>query len=67
MKLKTGDSLFEPLSGNTGEVMNIVESPEGKLVTIRWRVEDHLHHDTEHFYSKVLKSIKRGEIQLTPK
>lgn len=67
MKLKPGDSLFEPLSGNTGEVTKIVEHPDGKLVTIRWRVEDHLPHDTEHFYSKVIKSIKKGEIQHTPK
>jgi hypothetical protein len=28
-------------------------------------VEDHLSHDTEHFYSKLMKTIKKGEIEYT--
>ncbi len=67
MKLNVGDALFEPLSGNTGEVLEIIPHPDGKLVKVRWRVEDHLPHDTEHFYAKVKKSIQKGEIQHTPK
>ena len=64
MKLKVGDVLFEPLSKNTGQVIQIVEHPDGKLVKIRWRVEDHLPHDTEHFHKKVVRSIKNGEMEL---
>ena len=67
MKLDIGDSLYEPLSENNGEVIKIFHHPDGKLVIIRWRVEGHLHHDTEHFYSKVIKSIKNGDIEHTPK
>ena len=66
MKLKEGDSLFDPMSRNNGEVTKIINHPNGKLVTIRWRVDDHLPHDTEHFYSKIVKSIKKGEIEYTP-
>ncbi len=66
MKVKVGDCLFEPLSQNTGEVTQIISHPNGKLVTVRWRVEDHLSHDTEFFYSKLIKSIKKGEIEHTP-
>ncbi len=66
MKVKVGDCLFEPLSRNTGEVTRIIKHPNGKMVTVRWRVEDHLPHDTEHFYSKLIKSIKKGEIEYTP-
>ncbi|TDJ49999.1 MAG: SET domain-containing protein-lysine N-methyltransferase [Nitrospina sp.] len=66
MKLKEGDSLFDPMSRNNGEVTKIINHPNGKLVTIRWRVDDHLPHDTEHFYSKIVKSIKKGEIEHTP-
>jgi hypothetical protein len=66
IKLKTGDSLFEPLSGNVGEVMRIFDHPDGKLVVIRWRVEDHLSHESEHFYAKVIKSITKGDIQHSP-
>lgn len=67
MKLKVGDSLYEPLSDNNGEVMKISHHPDGKLVYIRWQVEGHLAHSTEHFYSKVIKSIKNGDIQHSPK
>jgi len=66
MKLKEGDGLFDPMSGNSGEVTKIINHPNGKLVTIRWQVDDHLPHDTEHFYSKIVKSIKKGEIEYTP-
>ena len=66
MKLKEGDALFDPMSRNSGEVKKIISHPNGKLVTIRWTVDDHLPHDTEHFYNKIVKSIKKGEIQHTP-
>ena len=66
MKLNVGDSLYEPISDNNGEVIQITNHPDGKLVNIRWRVEGHLHHDTEHVYAKVIKSIKSGDIQHTP-
>ena len=64
MKLKVGDVLFEPLSKNTGRVTQIIEHPDGKLVKIRWQVEDHLAHDTEHFHKKVVRCIKNGEMEL---
>ena len=66
MKLKEGDGLFDPMSKNIGEVTKIFNHPSGKLVTIRWKVDDHLPHDTEHFYSKIIKSIRKGEIEHTP-
>ncbi len=66
MKVKVGDCLFEPLSRNNGEVTRIINHPNGKLVTVRWRVDDYPPHDTEHFYSKLIKSIKKGEIEYTP-
>ncbi|QPJ65870.1 MAG: hypothetical protein G3M78_10885 [Candidatus Nitrohelix vancouverensis] len=67
-KLKVGDVLFEPLSRNTGEVTGIIEGPSGKIVQIRWKPEDnHLPHDTEHFYKKVVRCIKNGEFEYTPK
>jgi hypothetical protein len=65
--VKIGDYLFEPISGNEGEVMKILDHPDGKLVFIRWRMEGQLHHDTEHLYSKLIKSIKKGHFQHTPK
>ena len=67
MKLQVGDLLFEPLSRNEGEITHIVDHPDGRIVMVRWKVEFHLPHDTEHLYSKVTKSIKKGEIQYTPK
>lgn len=67
MKLKAGDVLFEPLSNNVGEITEIIDHPDGKLVKIRWRVEDHLHHETEHFQKKVLKCIRKGDFEYTPK
>lgn len=66
MKLKIGDVLYEPLSRNTGEVTQIMDHPDGKLVKIRWRLEDHLPHDTEHFHKKVVRSIKNGEYEYSP-
>lgn len=64
--LRTGDVLFEPLSRNTGEILEVLEHPSGKIVKIRWRVEDHLHHDTEHYYKKVLRAVKEGQYEYTP-
>ena len=64
MKLKVGDVIFEPLSENIGKVTQITEHPDGKLVKIRWRVEDHLPHDTEHLHKKVVRCIKNGEMEL---
>ncbi len=66
IKLNVGDSLRDPMSGNNGEILKIEDHVSGKLVFIRWRVEDHLHHDTEHFYSKLVKSVKKGEIEHSP-
>ena len=67
IKLNLGDTLFEPLSKNIGEIVKLTNHPDGKLVTIRWRVEDHLAHETEHFYKKVLRSINNGEMEYFPK
>ena len=66
MKLKVGDSLHEPLSGNNGEVLKIVNHPDGKIVTIRWYVEDHLAHEGEFFLNKLVKCIRQGEIEHSP-
>ena len=49
MKIQIGDHLYEPLSQNNGEVTRIVNHPDGKLVTVRWRVDDHIPHDTEKY------------------
>ncbi|MFQ5450383.1 MAG: hypothetical protein ACE5E9_07110 [Nitrospinaceae bacterium] len=67
MKLKIGDTLFEPLSRNTGEITQIFDHPNGKVVKVRWRVEDHLPHDTELFHKKLVRSIKKGEYEYNPK
>lgn len=67
MKLQIGDVLFEPLSRNTGEVTQIIQHPDGKLVRILWRVEDHLPHVSEYFHKKVVRSIKKGDYEYTPK
>jgi len=64
VKLKVGDVLLEPLSKNMGEVTEIFEHPDGKIVKIRWRVEDHLSHDTEYFHKKIVRCIKNGEMEL---
>ena len=66
MKIQVGDQLYEPLSRNSGEVTKIINHPDGKLVTVRWRVEDHLPHDTEHFYKKLKKAIEKGELEYRP-
>ena len=66
IKLNLGDTLFEPMSKNIGEIIKMTDHPDGKLVKIRWRVEDHLPHDTEHFYKKLLRSIKNGELEYSP-
>ena len=67
VKLQAGDALFEPISNNTGEILKITPHPNGKVVLVRWKLEGQLHHDTEHLYEKVAKSIKQGEIEYTPK
>ena len=67
MKLKVGDVLFESMSQNIGAITNIFDHPDGKIVKIRWRMEGHLPHDTEHAYKKVLRCVKNGEYKLTPK
>lgn len=66
MKIQIGDHLYEPLSQNNGEVTRIVNHPDGKLVTVRWRVDDHIPHDTEHFYKKLQRAIQNGELQHSP-
>ena len=67
IKLNLGDTLFEPMSKNIGKITKLTDHPDGKLITIRWQVEDHLPHDTEYFYKKVLRSIKNGEMEYSPK
>ena len=67
IKLDLGDILYEPMSKNTGEIVKLKDHPDGKIVTIRWSVEDHLSHVTEHFYKKVIKCIKSGEMEYTSK
>lgn len=67
IKLRMGDVLYEPLSNNTGVIIKMIDHPDGKLVRIRWRVEDHMPHDTEHLYKKVLRCVKKGEFEHSPK
>ena len=66
MKLNVGDVLFESMSQNIGAITKISDQPDGKIIKIRWRMEGHLPHDTEHFYKKVLRCIKSGKYKLTP-
>ena len=67
MKLFVGDVLFESLSKNIGTITKIFNHTDGKIVKIRWRIDGHLPHDTEHTYKKVLRCVKNGEYGLTPK
>ena len=67
MKLNVGDALFESLSENIGVITKIYEHPDGKIVKIRWQIDGHLPHDTEHTYKKLLRCVKNGEFELTPK
>ena len=67
MKLNVGDALFESLSKNIGVITKIYEHPDGKIVKIRWQIDGHLPHDTEHTYKKLLRCVKNGEFELTPK
>ena len=53
MKIDTGDTLYEPMSRNTGEVISVIDHPDGKIIKIRWRLDGQLPHDTELFYKKV--------------
>ncbi len=66
IKLNVGDDLFEPLSRNIGRITQITEHPAGKLVKIRWRVDDNIPHDTEHFYKKVRRCVENGDYEHTP-
>ena len=67
MKLNIGDVLFESMSNNIGSIINIFDHPDGKIVKIRWRIDGHLPHDTEHPYKKVLRCVRNGEYEITPK
>ena len=67
MKLNAGDVLFESLSKNIGTITKIYDHPDGKIVKIRWRIDGHLPHDTEHTYKKVMRCVKNGDYELTPK
>mgnify|MGYP006105327785 CR=1 FL=1 len=67
MKLNVGDVLFESMSENIGTITNIFNHPDGKIVKIRWRMAGHLPHDTEHSYKRVLRCVKNGQYELTPK
>jgi hypothetical protein len=67
MKLQVGDVLFESMSQNIGSITKIFEHPDGKIVKIRWRMDGHLPHDTEHSYKKVLRCVKNGLYELTPR
>ena len=67
MKLNIGDVLFESLSKNIGTITKIFDHPDGKIVKLRWRIDGHLPHDTEHTYKRLLRCIKNGEYELTPK
>jgi len=67
MKLNVGDVLFEWLSKNIGTITKIFDHPDGKIVKIRWRIDGHLPHDTEHTYKKVLRCVKNGEYELAAK
>ena len=67
MKLNVGDVLYESLSKNIGTITKIFDHPDGKIVKLRWRIDGHLPHDTEHTYKKLLRCIKNGEYELTPK
>ena len=67
MKLNVGDVLFESMSQNIGAITKISDQPDGKIIKIRWRMEGHLPHDTEHSYKKVLRCVKNGEYELTRK
>ena len=67
MKLQVGDVLFESMSQNIGSITKIFEHPDGKIVKIRWRMDGHLPHDTEHSYKKVLRCVKNGLYELSPR
>ena len=60
MKINTGDTIYEPMSRNTGEVISVIEHPNGKILKIRWRLDGQLPHDTELFYNKVKRCIRDG-------
>ena len=64
MKINTGDTIYEPMSRNTGEVISVSEHPNGKILKIRWRLDGQLPHDTELFYKKV-KRYYQNEVDLT--
>ena len=66
MKLFVGDVLYESLSKNIGTITKIFNHPDGKIVKIRWQLDGHLPHDTEHTYKKVLRCVKNGEYEISP-
>ena len=53
MKIDTGDTLYEPMSRNTGEVISVIEHPDGKIIKIRWRLDGQLPHDTNAVFAMV--------------
>ena len=67
MKLNVGDVLFESLSKNIVTITKIFDHPDGKIVKIRRRIDGHLPHDTEHTNKKVMRCVKNGDYELTPK
>ena len=67
MKIDTGDTLYEPMSRNTGEVISVIEHPDGKIIKIRWRLDGQLPHDTELFYKKVKRCIRSTYTLFWPK
>ena len=66
MKIDTGATLYEPMSRNTGEVISVIDHPNGKIIKIRWRLDGQLPQDTEVFYKKVKRSIRDGLYEHTP-
>ena len=66
MEINTGDTLYEPMSRNTGEVIAVTEHPAGKIIKVRWRLDGQLPHDTELFYKKVKRCIRDGLYEHTP-
>ncbi|GIS73201.1 MAG: hypothetical protein CM1200mP10_27780 [Candidatus Neomarinimicrobiota bacterium] len=40
------------MSRNTGEVISVIDHPDGKIIKIRWRLDGQLPHDTDYFTKK---------------
>ena len=58
--------VIDPKGKHHNKIRDILIT-DGKIVKIRWRIDGHLPHDTEHSYKKVLRCVKKGEYELTPK